>query len=93
VKASKTSEKRETYSKLVSAAQKFLADPRVPTTQASTLLSQLKQPGVISEYLATEPIPITDINAAFRTPCRRRPRRAGRSCPSRTMARRSASSR
>jgi putative membrane-bound dehydrogenase-like protein len=66
VKASK-SDDHTAYNKLVTAAQKFLADPRVPTTQASAMLSQLKQPGVISEYLRTESLPAKDAASAFHT--------------------------
>jgi putative heme-binding domain-containing protein len=66
VKASK-SENRASYEKLVTAAQKFLSDPRVPTTQAGTLLSLLKQPGVFSDYLRTDSLPAKDVASAFHT--------------------------
>jgi putative membrane-bound dehydrogenase-like protein len=66
VKASKADDQAN-YNKLVSAAQKFLSDPRVPTTRASTLLSQLKQPGVIAEYMVTPPLPTKDAASAYHT--------------------------
>ncbi len=55
------------YARLVSAAQKFLGDPRVPTTQASSLRSKLMEPGVIYSYLRTDPLPVPEGPAATYT--------------------------
>lgn len=46
------------YARLVGAAQKFLADPRVPTTKAASLRSQLMEPGIIYQYLRSDAIPV-----------------------------------
>jgi putative heme-binding domain-containing protein len=46
------------YPRLLGAAQKFLSDPRVPTTKASTLRTKLMEPGVIYQYLKSDPIKI-----------------------------------
>lgn len=47
---------QDAYVRLVGAAQKFLNDPRVPVPHAIALRSKLMEPGVIYNYLRTEPI-------------------------------------
>jgi putative membrane-bound dehydrogenase-like protein len=48
----------DSYGKLVSAAQKFISDPRVPGAKATTLRSKLMEPGVVYQYQRTDPIPV-----------------------------------
>src|SRR5205814_7990653 len=49
---------QDTYARLVGAAQKFIADPRVPAPKAMALRSKLLEPGVITQYTKTDPIPV-----------------------------------
>jgi putative membrane-bound dehydrogenase-like protein len=56
---------RETYGKVLGAAQKFLDDKRMPVEEASKLRSQLKQTGVIYAYQRTDPIPVADSAKTF----------------------------
>ena len=58
-KVQKTSEK-DTYARVVGAAQKFISDPRVPAEKATSLRSKLMEPGVIYQYMMTEPIPVPE---------------------------------
>src|SRR5207249_944176 len=49
-----------TYARLVGAAQKFLSDPRVPAPKASSLRSRLIEPGVIYQYMRTDPVVVRE---------------------------------
>lgn len=49
---------QDAYAKLVSAAQKFISDPRVPAMKATSLRSKLMEPGVIYQYMQADPIPV-----------------------------------
>src|SRR5205814_10133952 len=49
---------QDTYARLVGAAQKFIADPRVPAPKATSLRSKLMEPGVISVYQRSDDIVI-----------------------------------
>src|SRR5439155_15312275 len=49
---------KDTYARLVTAAQKFIADPRVPAPKATSLRSKLLESGVISQYMRTDAIPV-----------------------------------
>ncbi|HZZ42009.1 MAG TPA: ThuA domain-containing protein [Tepidisphaeraceae bacterium] len=53
---------KDAYNKLLAAAQKYLADPRVPRDRAATWMKSLKQTGVIAEYSRTDPIPLDPAN-------------------------------
>src|SRR5206468_3254225 len=46
------------YARFVQAATKLLGDPRVPTTQATKLRSQLIEPGIIYRFMRTDAIAI-----------------------------------
>ncbi len=50
-------ENQDTYARLVGAAQKFIADPRVPAPKATALRSKLLEPGVITQYMKTDALP------------------------------------
>jgi putative heme-binding domain-containing protein len=58
---------RGAYSRLLTAAQKFTADTRVPADRAAELLARLKQPGVIDKFQVAGPIPAADGPASFGT--------------------------
>jgi len=46
------------YARFVSAAQKYLSDPRVPADKAASMRNKLMEPGVIFQYMRTDPIPV-----------------------------------
>jgi len=49
---------QEDYGKVLSAAQKYLTDARIPKDQATRWITSLKRSGVIVQYNHTEPLPI-----------------------------------
>jgi putative heme-binding domain-containing protein len=46
------------YGKMLSAAQGYVSDARIPKDQAAKWIAQLKQSGVILAYRRTDPIPV-----------------------------------
>jgi putative membrane-bound dehydrogenase-like protein len=65
--SSKVSKSKDgaTYARVLSAAQKFLADPRVPAAKVSSLRTKLMEPGVIYQYMRTDAIPVADAGKLF----------------------------
>ena len=53
------------YARVLGAAQKFLNDPRVPAPKASSLRSKLMEPGVIYQFMASDPIVIGSPDKTF----------------------------
>jgi putative membrane-bound dehydrogenase-like protein len=48
----------DAYVRLVGAAQKFLNDPRIPQPKAISLRAKMMEPGIIYNFLRTDPIPL-----------------------------------
>ncbi len=46
------------YARFIGAAQKYLSDPRVPADKAATMRNKLMEPGVIFQYMRSDPIPV-----------------------------------
>jgi putative heme-binding domain-containing protein len=60
---------RETYSKILAAAEKFAADKRIPEDEAQKLLVALKRQGVIYSYMRTDPIHAPSATQSFTFVC------------------------
>ena len=46
------------YARFVSAAENYLKDPRVPADKAAAMRNKLMEPGVIFDYMRSDPIPV-----------------------------------
>jgi putative heme-binding domain-containing protein len=60
---------RDSYGKVLAAAEKFAADKRIPKEEAEKLLVSLKRHGVIYSYLRTDPIPAPGAADSFAFVC------------------------
>ncbi len=58
--ASVRGKERDSYGRLMNAAEKFLADSRLPKDQVASLQAQLRQPGIIDQYQRTDAIVAPD---------------------------------
>ncbi len=62
-------EYRDAYNKVLSAAEKFAADKRVPQAEAAKLLVSLKRHGVIYSWMRTDPIPAANGKKSYAFVC------------------------
>jgi putative membrane-bound dehydrogenase-like protein len=65
--AEATGADRDAYARTLAAAQKFIVDKRVPAEESNSLVSKLRQSGVISQFQQTDPIPGPDAERYFAT--------------------------
>jgi hypothetical protein len=65
--AQATDADRDAYARTLAAAQKFIIDKRVQAEESNSLVSKLRQSGVISNYQQTDPVPGPDAERNFAT--------------------------
>ncbi|MGB7157478.1 MAG: hypothetical protein WBD40_05395 [Tepidisphaeraceae bacterium] len=63
-----TGDDRAAYARTLAAAQRFAGDKRVPAEESNSLVSKLRQSGVISTFQQTDAIPGPDADRNFANP-------------------------